>query len=153
MASTKIPDPDWISPQPGPGRCGALKTHRDRLPDICRCIGRFELLLPAKSTRHINDLTQDRGGILHLGKFDLSAPKITGLEELIRSCGAHLIYLPPHPADFHPIELAWSKVKTILRRLKAGTFPDLIEALQQALLAITPYDIHAWFAHCGYAIN
>jgi hypothetical protein len=29
----------------------------------------------------------------------------------------------------------------------------LIEALKEALLAVTPQDIHAWFAHCGYAIN
>jgi transposase len=84
---------------------------------------------------------------------NLSAHKVAGLEELIRSCGAHLIYLPPYSPDFNPIEWAWSKVKTILRRLKARTFPDLLEALKQALLAITPQDIHAWFAHCGYAIN
>ena len=57
------------------------------------------------------------------------------------------------PADFNPIELAWSKVKTILRRLRARTLPDLIEALKLALQAITPQDIHGWFAHCGYAIN
>jgi transposase len=84
---------------------------------------------------------------------NLSAHKVAGLDELIRSSGAQLIYLPPYSADFNPIELAWSKVKTILRRLKARTFPDLIEALKQALLAITPQDIHAWFAHCGYAIH
>ena len=54
---------------------------------------------------------------------------------------------------FRPIELAWSKVKSILRRLKARTLPDWIEALQQALQAITSQDIHGWFAHCGYAIN
>jgi transposase len=64
-----------------------------------------------------------------------------------------LIYLPPYSPDFNPIELAWSKVKTILRRLKARTLPDLIEALQKALLALTPDDIQAWFSHCGYAIN
>jgi len=91
------------------------------------------------------------GDILFMDK--LSAHKVAGLEELICSCGAHLVYLPPYSPDFNPIELAWSKVKTILRRLKARTFPDLIEALRQALLAITPQDIHAWFAHCGYAIN
>ncbi|HEX9838846.1 MAG TPA: IS630 family transposase [Anaerolineales bacterium] len=84
---------------------------------------------------------------------NLSAHKVAGLEELIQACGAHLIYLPPYSPDFNPIELAWSKVKTLLRGLKARTFPDLIEALKQALLAITPQDIHAWFAHCGYAIN
>jgi transposase len=84
---------------------------------------------------------------------NLSAHKVAGLDELIRSRGAYLMYLPPYSPDFHPIELAWSKVKTILRRLKARTFPDLIEALRPALLAITPQDIHAWFAHCGYAIH
>ena len=84
---------------------------------------------------------------------NLSAHKVAGLDELIRSCGAHLIYLPPYSPDFNPIELVWSKVKTLLRRLKARTFPELLEALKQALLAITPQDIHAWFAHSGYAIN
>ncbi len=84
---------------------------------------------------------------------NLSAHKVAGIEALIEACGARLIYLPPYSPDFNPIELAWSKVKTILRRLKARTFPDLIEALKQALLAITPQDVQGWFAHCGYAIN
>jgi len=95
--------------------------------------------------------TLQPGDILFMD--NLSAHKVAGLEELIHSCGAHLIYLPPYSPDFNPIELVWSKVKTILRRLKARTMPDLIEALKQALQAITPHDIHAWFAHCGYAIN
>jgi transposase len=84
---------------------------------------------------------------------NLSAHKVAGIEDLIRACGAHVLYLPPYSADFNPIELAWSKVKTTLRRLKARTFPELIEALKQALLAITPQDIRGWFAHCGYGIN
>jgi transposase len=84
---------------------------------------------------------------------NLSAHKVAGIEELIRSCGAHLIYLPPYSPDLNPIELAWSKIKTILRRLKARTFSDLIEALKQALLAITSQDIQGWFAHCGYTIS
>ena len=95
--------------------------------------------------------TLKSGDILFMD--NLSAHKVAGLEELIQACGAHLIYLPPYSPDFNPIELAWSKVKSILRRLKARTFPYLIKALKQALLAITPQDIHAWFAHCGYAIN
>ncbi|MCI0611121.1 MAG: IS630 family transposase [Anaerolineae bacterium] len=95
--------------------------------------------------------TLQPGDILFMD--NLSAHKVAGLAELIRSHGAHLIYLPPYSPDFNPIELAWSKVKSILRRLQARTLPELIEALKQALLAITTHDIQAWFAHCGYAIN
>ena len=84
---------------------------------------------------------------------NLSAHKVAGLEELVCSHGAHLIYLPPYSPDFNPIELAWAKVKSILRRIKARTFSDLIDALKQALETITTQDIRAWFAHCGYAIN
>lgn len=84
---------------------------------------------------------------------NLSAHKVAGIEGLIAARGAHLVYLPPYSPDLNPIELAWSKLKTILRRRKARTFPDLIEALRQALLAITLQDIQGWFAHCGYAIN
>jgi transposase len=95
--------------------------------------------------------TLQPGDILFMD--NLPAHKVAGIEALIEACGARLIYLPPYLPDFNPIELAWSKVKTILRRLKARTFPDLIKALKQALLAITLQDIEGWFAHCGYAIN
>ncbi len=84
---------------------------------------------------------------------NLPAHKVAGIEALIEAQGARLIYLPPYSPDFNPIELAWSKVKATLRRLKARTLPDLIEALKQALLTITPQDIKGWFAHCGYAIS
>ena len=84
---------------------------------------------------------------------NLPAHKVAGIEVLIKAQGAQLIYLPPYSPDFNPIELAWSKVKARLRRLKARTWPDLIAALKQALLAITPQDIQGWFAHCGYAIS
>ena len=83
---------------------------------------------------------------------NLSAHKVAGLAELVRARGARLVYLPPYSSDFNPIEHAWSKVKAILRRLKARTADALLEALRKALLAITPQDIHGWFAHCGYAI-
>ena len=84
---------------------------------------------------------------------NLPAHKVAGIEPLSETCGAHLIYLPPYSPDFNPIELAWSKVKTILRRLKARTFSDLVEALKQALLAITPHDVQGGYVHCGYASN
>ena len=84
---------------------------------------------------------------------NLSAHKVAGIEDLVKARGARLVFLPPYSPDLNPIELAWSKVKTILRRLKARTDDVLLEALKTALLAITPQDIVNWFAHCGYAVN
>jgi transposase len=95
--------------------------------------------------------TLERGDILFLD--NLAAHKGAGIETWIESRGARWIYLPPYSADLNPIEWVWSKVKAILRRLKARTFADLVDALRQALLAITPEDLRGWFAHCGYAIT
>lgn len=95
--------------------------------------------------------TLERGDILFVD--NLSAHKVAGLDDLVRARGARLVYLPPYSADLNPIEPAWSKVKAILRRLKARDPEALLEALRQALLAITPQDIRGWFTHCGYTID
>jgi len=52
---------------------------------------------------------------------NLSAHKVAGVRERIEAAGARLVYLPPYSPDFNPIEQVWSKVKQILRSLKART--------------------------------
>ena len=52
---------------------------------------------------------------------NLSAHKVAGLAEIAAAWGARLLYLPPYPADFNPIELAFSKLKTWLRTAQART--------------------------------
>ena len=84
---------------------------------------------------------------------NLSAHKVRGVGELITACGAELLYLPPYSPDFNPIEPCWSKIKLILRTLKARTAEALQQAVAQALAAITPDNARGWFAHCGYGIQ
>ena len=84
---------------------------------------------------------------------NLSAHKGESVRQLIESRGARLEFLPPYSPDFNPIELCWSKVKTALRSAKARTFDALLEALCEALRAVTPQNAIAWFAHCGYALS
>ena len=84
---------------------------------------------------------------------NLSAHKGESIARLIEACGARVHFLPPYSPDFNPIELCWAKVKTALRAAKARTFDALVDALCDALRAINPADVIAWFAHCGYAIN
>ena len=63
---------------------------------------------------------------------NLSVHQVAGVRERIEAVGARLLYLPPYSPDFNPIEPAWSKVKQILRSLKART-ADALEAAQLRL--------------------
>ena len=81
---------------------------------------------------------------------NLSAHKVAGVRERIEATGARLLYLPPYSPDLNPIEQAWSKVKQILRGLKARTADALEKAVAEAFATITPENSAAWFQHCGY---
>jgi transposase len=81
---------------------------------------------------------------------NLSAHKRKRARIWIEAAGAELVFLPPYSPDFNPIELAFSKVKTHLRRAGARTRAELDTALSAALRTITSQDAQGWFAHCGY---
>ncbi len=69
---------------------------------------------------------------------------------MIREVGAELWYLPPYSPDLNPIEKTWSKVKEILRSLKARCTEELYEAVRQALSQVTADDAQGWFESSGY---
>ena len=75
------------------------------------------------------------------------------IRKLIEKTGAKLIYLPPYSPEFSPIENFWSKVKSILRKIKARTYKDLINAITDAMLQVTKTDIYNWFTHCCYCAS
>lgn len=81
---------------------------------------------------------------------NLSAHKDPKVIRLIQRSGAAVWYLPPYSPDFNPIEPMWSKVKEILRALKARTAEALLDAIGVALGSVTGDDARGWFAHCGY---
>lgn len=91
-----------------------------------------------------------RGGDIVL-MDNLSSHKASRVRQLSESVGARLEFLPPYSPDWNPIELGWSKIKTVLRTAKAHTFEMLVAALADAFGAVAKQDIEAWFAHCGYA--
>jgi transposase len=95
--------------------------------------------------------TLRRGDIVVLD--NLSAHTGETIRHLIEARGARVQFLPPYSSDFNPIELCWSKIKTILRAAKARTLDALVEAFAKALRSISLTDIQVWFAHCGYALS
>jgi transposase len=81
---------------------------------------------------------------------NLSAHKSCRVRELIESVGAQMWYLPAYSPDLNPIEKMWSKVKSILRTLKARTKETLVNAIAAALEQVTASDAKGWFEACGY---
>ena len=81
---------------------------------------------------------------------NLRVHKTARVRQLIEEKGCQLRFLPAYSPDFSPIEEAFSKLKTVLRRSKARTRETLEEAIVQALLTVTSQDAHGWFEHGGY---
>ena len=84
---------------------------------------------------------------------NLSAHKGSEIREMIESVGAELWFLPPYSPDLNPIEKMWSKVKAVLRKLKARTETELIVAIADALEQVTTSDCIGWFKSCGYIFS
>ena len=80
----------------------------------------------------------------------LGAHRTHRVRELIESTGADLAFLPSYSPDLNPIEEAFSKIKTIVRKAGARTREALVEAIGRALAVVTPEDAAGWFAHAGY---
>ena len=81
---------------------------------------------------------------------NLTPHKQAGVLAAIEAVGAQVWFLPPYSPDLNPIEKMWSKVKAHLRKAKARTLEALLEAIRNALRAVTSSDILGWFAECGY---
>ena len=83
---------------------------------------------------------------------NLSSHKVSGVVETIEAVGAKVMFLPPYSPDLNPIEMMWSKIKAILRRLKIRVKELLVDAIAFALDSVSPSDVAGWFSHDGYQL-
>ncbi|WP_146207972.1 transposase, partial [Azospirillum sp. TSH64] len=81
---------------------------------------------------------------------NLPPHKLPAVRNAIETAGATVMLLPPYSPDFNPIEMAFSKIKTRLRKAAARTLPDLWEAIRDAIDAVTPNDCRSYFTAAGY---
>lgn len=68
----------------------------------------------------------------------------------IEAVGAYALHLPAYSPDFNPIEQAWSKVKTLLRKAAARNVAALHQAIQNAVASVTAQNAKAWIEHTGW---
>lgn len=60
---------------------------------------------------------------------NLPVHKSAKAAQCLKERGAWFLFLPPYSPDLNPIEMAFSKLKALLRKAAARTFDDLFTAL------------------------
>lgn len=81
---------------------------------------------------------------------NLPAHKVTGVRQAIEGAGACLLYLPPYSPDFNPIEMAFSKLKALLRKAAARTITELWDTIADCIDQFTLDECKNYFAAAGY---
>jgi len=81
---------------------------------------------------------------------NLPAHKVTGVRQAIENAGARLLYLPPYSPDFNPIEMAFSKLKAMLRKAAVRTIDQLWRTIGDLLDCFTAKECQNFFNAAGY---
>lgn len=81
---------------------------------------------------------------------NLAPHKAAAVRAAIEDAGARVLLLPPYSPDFNPIEMAFAKLKAILRRAAARTIPDLWDDIAVAMDLFQPAECQNYFNAAGY---
>ena len=83
---------------------------------------------------------------------NLSSHKSNHARDLRRAQGNELIFLPPYSRDLNPIEMAFSKLKTLIRKAAARTYQALWSAVGQVCDLFQPQECRNYFKAAGYGL-
>jgi transposase len=82
---------------------------------------------------------------------NLPAHKVDGVRHMIEVAGARLFYLPPYSPDLNPIEMAFSKLKALLRKAAERSVPALWDRIGVLIDDFNHTECLNFFNHAGYA--
>ena len=81
---------------------------------------------------------------------NLSVHKVIGVRAAIEGVGAKLLYLPPYSPDFNPIEMAFSKLKALLRKAAERTVDRLWDRIGELMGVFSERECLNFLTHQGY---
>jgi transposase len=81
---------------------------------------------------------------------NLSSHKNDPAARLIVGAGARMLFLPPYSPDLNPIEMAFAKLKELLRQAQARTVDALWDCIGRFLSRFTADECTNYVRHCGY---
>ena len=92
--------------------------------------------------------TLSKGDIVFMD--NVRTHKVTGVAQALQAVGAKLRYLPAYSPDLNPIENAYSKIKSGLRKAAARTVDALTKVVGRTIKAIAPSECAGYFRNAGY---
>jgi transposase len=81
---------------------------------------------------------------------NLSSHKSAEIAALVRAAGARLLFLPPYSPDLNPIEMAFAKLKTLLRKAAERTRENLWQRIGSLIDLFQPNECKNYIRHAGY---
>ena len=84
---------------------------------------------------------------------NLPAHNPLAVRRAIQAAGADLRLLPPYSPDFNPIEMAFSKLKALLKKAAARTLDNLFDAIANGIDTFTPQECRNYFNAAGYDLK
>ena len=93
----------------------------------------------------------NRGDVLVLD--NLQSHKNPDARQCLREAGISVLYLPPYSPDFNPIEMCFSKIKSLLRKEKIRRVDLLHEFLLSAGQYISSHESRNYFKHANYSVH
>lgn len=81
---------------------------------------------------------------------NLSSHKSEKAAQMLRDIGARFLFLPPYSPDLNPIEMAFSKLKALLRKACARNFDEVWQEIGKICDLFTPQECENYFKACGY---
>jgi transposase len=82
---------------------------------------------------------------------NLGSHKGKAVRHVIQAVGAKLFFLPPYSPDLNPIEQAFAKLKTLLRKAAERTVEATWQKIGALLNRFTPAECANYLANAGYA--
>ncbi len=68
----------------------------------------------------------------------------------IEAAGGRVLHLPPYSPDFNPIEMAFSKLKALLRARAERSVDALWDSVGKIVTLFKPQECANYFAAAGY---
>ena len=92
--------------------------------------------------------TLRRGDVVILD--NLSSHKSSYAADVLNSIGAWFLFLPPYSPDLNPIEMAFSKLKTLIRKAAARSYDALWQAAGHVCDLFSNEECYNYFNAAGY---